>query len=123
MKEAEKLAARPYIDQVIKDETTSGKPIFVALSPELEGCIAQGVTLEEAIQNLKEARIDYIYSLLEDGLPVPKPQVQSTTTTSGSTVNLAYVFIPDTSTNKWITLKVLPDTYQEVRLASASLPA
>ena len=32
-KEAERLAARPYLDQVIKDETTSGQPVYVAISP------------------------------------------------------------------------------------------
>lgn len=38
----------------------------MAYNPDLDGCMAQGFTQEEAIKNLEEARIDYIYDALED---------------------------------------------------------
>lgn len=70
---AEKLASRPYDVEVINDQTTDGLPIYMAKTPELRGCMAQGRTIDEAIANLAEARIDYIESLLDDDLPVPDP--------------------------------------------------
>lgn len=55
------------------DVLSNGKPVFIARSIELEGCKSQGHTLEEAIANLDLACIDYIYSLLEDGIEPPEP--------------------------------------------------
>jgi predicted RNase H-like HicB family nuclease len=45
----------------------------IAFHPELEGCIAQGETPEEAKRNLDILRVEWIESLLEDGLEVPEP--------------------------------------------------
>jgi len=44
---------------------------YVAFCPTLRGCVSQGATEREAIQNLKKAVKDYIDCLLKDGLPVP----------------------------------------------------
>jgi len=44
---------------------------FVAECPSLPGCISQGVTREEAIENVREAIRGYIAALEQDGLPVP----------------------------------------------------
>jgi len=44
---------------------------WVAECPSLPGCISQGTTREEAIQNVREAIEGYILVLKEDGLPVP----------------------------------------------------
>ena len=44
---------------------------YVAIVPALKGCISQGKTKAETLQNIKEAIEAYIESLLEDGLPVP----------------------------------------------------
>jgi predicted RNase H-like HicB family nuclease len=79
---AERLAARNYDVEVLQDETTDGQLIFMARNPELPGCKAQGATIEEALSNLSEARSDYIYSLLEDGLSVPDPAPIATSTSS-----------------------------------------
>jgi predicted RNase H-like HicB family nuclease len=83
---AKVLAARPYTLLVTLDETTNGEPIYVAYILELEGCLSQGNTREEALDNVKAAQVDFIQSLLEDDLPVPEPQTQSTFTTTVSTV-------------------------------------
>ncbi len=44
---------------------------WVAECPSLPGCISQGRTKEETIQNIREAIEGYILALQEDGLPVP----------------------------------------------------
>jgi predicted RNase H-like HicB family nuclease len=44
---------------------------WVAECPSLPGCISQGKTREEAVQNIKQAIRGYVAALEEDGLPVP----------------------------------------------------
>jgi predicted RNase H-like HicB family nuclease len=44
---------------------------WVVECPSLPGCISQGKTKEEAIQNIREAIEGYILALEEDGLPMP----------------------------------------------------
>jgi predicted RNase H-like HicB family nuclease len=82
-KKAQELAAEPYTINVTKDETTDGEPIYVLYNPELPGCLAQGWTIEEAQENLLDAREGYILSLLQDNLPVPLPQRYATQTSAG----------------------------------------
>jgi len=72
-KRAEELASRQYTVIVVRDTTTEGEPIFIALNPELEGCYAQGETAQAAEVNLSMFRVDFILHLLEHGLPVPEP--------------------------------------------------
>ena len=43
---------------------------WVAECPSLPGCISQGHTREEALENIKEAIEGYIATLKEDGLPI-----------------------------------------------------
>jgi predicted RNase H-like HicB family nuclease len=45
---------------------------WVAECPTLPGCISQGKTREEAIQNIREAIDAYISALEEDNLHVPE---------------------------------------------------
>jgi predicted RNase H-like HicB family nuclease len=45
---------------------------FTVLVPALPGCISEGDTYEDALENIKEAIHLYIESLQKDGLPVPK---------------------------------------------------
>jgi len=97
---AEELASRPYAVLVAQNETTDGKPIFIAMAPELGECISQGWSEEEAVQNLEAARVDFICSLLDDNLPVPPPQAQLTNTTSGTSISLQYTLIPSQSPAK-----------------------
>lgn len=44
---------------------------WVAECPSLPGCITQGRTREEAIQNARDAIEQYVAALEEDQLPVP----------------------------------------------------
>jgi hypothetical protein len=48
----------------------------------LEGCFGQGENPETAIADLKAAMVDFIASLLEDGIPVPEPAELVSTTSS-----------------------------------------
>ena len=45
---------------------------WVAECPSLKGCVSQGKTKQEAIQNIKEAIELYIEALEEDAVPVPE---------------------------------------------------
>ncbi|HLB73307.1 MAG TPA: type II toxin-antitoxin system HicB family antitoxin [Sedimentisphaerales bacterium] len=45
---------------------------WVVECPSLPGCVSQGKTKKQAIQNIKEAISCYIHALQEDSLPVPK---------------------------------------------------
>lgn len=85
--QAEKLAAELYTVEILKDETVDGKTVFVASHPELPGCMAQGVDIAEAVENLGAAAVEYIMSLLEDGLPVPSPSTKMTHTMPADSVS------------------------------------
>lgn len=62
-----------YLTAIKLDETTDGQTCFVAWHPELPGCMAQGLTMDEAEKNLTDARELVIEHLYSDGLPIPKP--------------------------------------------------
>jgi len=68
------LARQPYTVLYRMDQGTDGSIGYIAWHPDLPGCMSDGDTPQEAIENLAEARGLYIESLLEDGLPVPEPQ-------------------------------------------------
>ncbi len=46
---------------------------YVAKVAELEGCVTQGETLEEALDMLDDAREAWIRDAYEDGAPIPLP--------------------------------------------------
>ncbi len=47
--------------------------VYVAEVPALPGCISQGQTREEAVENVKEAIAAYLESLEAHGDPIPPP--------------------------------------------------
>ena len=49
---------------------------WVVECPSLPGCISQGKTKKEAINNIKEAIQGYINVLQEDGIPVPEEHIK-----------------------------------------------
>ncbi len=71
--QAEQLANRNYSFIVMQDEYSTGGIAFVASNPDLPGCKSQGDTMDDALNNLDLARVDYIQMLLEEELEVPKP--------------------------------------------------
>ena len=68
IKRAEKLAARSYATVIVQEEK-----FCFATDPVLKGCNAQGHDYEDALRNIKSARVDFIAALLMDGLEVPPP--------------------------------------------------
>lgn len=50
---------------------------WVAECPSLPGCISQGKTKEETIQNIKEAISCYIHALQDDCFPVPEEHFET----------------------------------------------
>jgi len=44
---------------------------IVAEVPSLPGCVSQGHSRDEALQNIRDAIEAYVEALEEDGLPVP----------------------------------------------------
>ena len=47
---------------------------YSAYSPDLPGCVATGKTREQAVRAMHKAIEMHVRGLLEDNLPVPKPQ-------------------------------------------------
>ena len=47
--------------------------MFVAECPSLPGCISQGKTREEALENIRDAITGYLESLRKHNEPVPPP--------------------------------------------------
>ncbi|MFB0561458.1 MAG: type II toxin-antitoxin system HicB family antitoxin [Candidatus Lokiarchaeia archaeon] len=45
--------------------------VYVAQCPSLPGCISQGKTREESLENIKDAIKGYVESLRKHGEPVP----------------------------------------------------
>ncbi len=59
---------------IVKESTyTDGSPCYEAEHPDLPGCMGQGNSVPEAIEDLRHSRYLYIESLIEDGLPIPTP--------------------------------------------------
>lgn len=71
--QASKLAKLAYTVELLRDKTTDDDYVYLARNPELEGCMAQGLTEQEALNNLDEVRVEHIEHLLEHHLPVPYP--------------------------------------------------
>jgi predicted RNase H-like HicB family nuclease len=89
---AEELAKRPYLVMTSVEETTGNQPIHFARVLEMDGCFGQGETREQALEDLHLAMVDFIESLLEDGLPVPEP-TPLVNTTVGTTAESTLTFI------------------------------
>ena len=47
---------------------------YSAYVPDLPGCVATGVTVEEAESEIREAIEFHLEGMREDGLPIPTPQ-------------------------------------------------
>ena len=47
--------------------------VFVAECPVLPGCVSQGKTRAEAVENIRDAIQGYLHSLEKHGEPIPSP--------------------------------------------------
>ncbi|MGI8689583.1 MAG: type II toxin-antitoxin system HicB family antitoxin [Thermomicrobiales bacterium] len=57
---------------------------YSAYALDVPGCIATGATVEETVQQMREALASHFELMREDGDPVPEPET-----------NVAYVDVPD----------------------------
>jgi predicted RNase H-like HicB family nuclease len=55
---------------IVVEKTASNYSAYV---PDLPGCVATGMTVEETEREIREAIAFHIEGLVEDGLPVPPP--------------------------------------------------
>ena len=81
LEKAIELSKLGYIVELLRDKTTDDDYIYLARNPELEGCMVQGLTEEEALANLEQVRVEHIEHLLEHNLPVPLPNHAKATST------------------------------------------
>lgn len=72
-RQVEQLMTRPY-RKVITGDAADG---FLAIAPELPGCVTAGETEAEALELLHDAMTLWMTSALEDGQPVPAPAGQT----------------------------------------------
>ncbi|HEX8853028.1 MAG TPA: type II toxin-antitoxin system HicB family antitoxin [Pyrinomonadaceae bacterium] len=49
--------------------------VYVAEVPSLPGCVSQGETREQALENIREAIAGYLESLEAHGEPIPSPVI------------------------------------------------
>jgi len=73
--QAEELAKLPYLVRVNLDRDTDGEPIYAAYIVEMDTCVGQGDTFEEAVADVRLALADFIESLLDHNQVVPGPRL------------------------------------------------
>jgi len=61
-----------HINVIFEKEEEGGYHVFC---PVLPGCHTQGESIDEGLQNIREAIQLYIASLVEDGLQVPEEDI------------------------------------------------
>jgi len=69
----EELALLPWSRDVVADEDG----VFIASIPELEGCFADGDSVEEALANLEDVLRDWLTLAVEEGSEIPAPRRQT----------------------------------------------
>lgn len=65
-----------YSVRLDPEEQWDASIMFIAVHPELPGCIGHGASVQSAIDDLDEARLLYIRALVERGLDVPRPNIR-----------------------------------------------
>lgn len=67
--------------------------LYVALHPELPGCMAQGETAADAMLALEDVRADWLAHYREHGLPIPPPGPATRTGALGHTWQCTVSFV------------------------------
>ena len=60
-----------YKMEIVEDPDEGG---YVIALPELPGCLSTGETIEEAIENIKDAKKVWLELMIEDGREIPLPE-------------------------------------------------
>jgi len=67
------LAVFQYRSEIRPELQPDGTVVYLAECPELPGCMSHGATVEEARQNLEDAKAEYLAALQDRGLEIPAP--------------------------------------------------
>ena len=70
MKTLNEYMALPYRLEIVEDQEEGG---FVVSYPDLPGCITCGDTIEDAMNNAKDAMKSWIEAALEEGMVINEP--------------------------------------------------
>ena len=70
MKTLEYYMNLQYRIEIVPDDLEGG---YVVHFPELPGCISQGETIEEALENLKDAKRAWLEAAIDDLEVIPEP--------------------------------------------------
>jgi predicted RNase H-like HicB family nuclease len=70
MKTIEEYSKLPYPLELIPDGDEGG---FVAVYPDLPGCISLGDTAQEAVTNAADAKLAWLEAALAQGVDIPEP--------------------------------------------------
>jgi antitoxin HicB len=57
----------------LKRGTGKGEKYWIARVLELPHCMTHGANPEEALRDIEDAKLEWLESKLEDGLPIPEP--------------------------------------------------
>jgi antitoxin HicB len=63
----------PYTIELVHDRDDRNEGWFAQVK-ELPGCMSQGATIDEAVENLRDAMAGWISVAIEDGMPIPEPR-------------------------------------------------
>lgn len=63
--------------EVRPEAEADGGIVYIAEIPDLPGCMSHGSTIEEARQNLEDAKREYLLALDERNLPIPAPSPEA----------------------------------------------
>ncbi len=70
MKTLDEYMAMPYRMEIIEDKDEGG---FVALYPDLPGCITCGETAESAVANALDAKRQWLEAAIDSGIEIYEP--------------------------------------------------
>lgn len=70
MKTLNDYMALPYRLEIVEDQEEGG---YVVSYPDLPGCITYGDTIEDAMNNAKDAKKAWIEAALEEGIEINEP--------------------------------------------------
>ena len=76
--QAERLSNQEWLYITYIYKSPSLGEMYKAENINLPGCKAWGKTSKLALEKLDSARVDYIYSMLLDGLDIPDPNFNNT---------------------------------------------
>ena len=72
--ELRELLSVPYLLEAEAVETEAGKWLVRLDYPELPGCTAEGLVVEDVLKQLEQRRIEIIVGLVEEGKQPPVPR-------------------------------------------------